>query len=143
MVNKAKIKGSAFEHKVVVLMNDRVKKSIWKRVPGSGAMGTSLNEGLLMADVTGDVEGFFAKIRAECKAGYNHSTGKEVKQFTIYKEWLDKIKREAQSSFSFPMLFGKFDEAREGVKVFVVMDVEDFAAILNKYQELVAELEKK
>jgi hypothetical protein len=143
LVNKAKIKGSAFEHKVTVLMNNLVEGSDFRRVPGSGAMGTTLNESLLMADVVGTVPGFFAKIRAECKAGYNHSTDKEVKQFTLQKEWLDKVKMEAKLSFGFPVLFGKFDNARDGVKVFVVMDIEDFAIILNRFRAMSEELEKR
>ncbi len=142
MVNKKKVKGSNFERETVEKMMELVPGSTWKRVPGSGAMGTNLGEGLLMSDVIGEVPGFFRKFRGECKAGYNHSTDREVKQFTIYKEWLDKVKMEASKSFSFPLLFGKLSGARTGVKIFVAMDIEDFALLMNKYLEVVQELER-
>jgi len=142
MVNKKKIKGSNFEREVVEKMEELIPDSTWKRVPGSGAMGTTMGEGLLMADVIGDVPGFFRKFRGECKAGYNHSSDKEVKQFTLYKEWFDKIKMEASKTYSFPLLFGKLSGSRTGVKIFVAMDIEDFALLMNQYLELVKELNK-
>lgn len=136
MVNKKKQKGSAWEAMLVDELNKKINNSEWKRVPGSGAMGTSIHEPLLMSDVKGDVNGFPKKLRGECKAGYNHSEGKETKQFTIKKEWLDKVAEEARASYSFPFLACKFDNARSGVKHFVVLDVDDFAYLINKVTEL-------
>ena len=57
------------------------------------------------------------------------------------KEWLDKIREEARNTFSFPFLIGKFLGAREGTKVFVVMDVEDFASIINHITRLQEEID--
>jgi hypothetical protein len=142
MVNKQKQKGSAFEHDAVEELEELIEGSRWKRVAGSGALGTSLSEPLLMGDITGTVPGFSRKFRVECKVGYNNSTGKEVLQFTLKKEWLDKIRLEAQASYSFPFLLGKFSNARSGTKHFVVMDVRDFAELMNYISELNTDLEK-
>lgn len=143
MVNKNKIKGSTFERDVVDFLNKKIRGSLWKRIPGSGAMGTSLGEPLLTGDILGEINGFFRKLRGECKAGYNSSTNKEVKQFTIKKEWFDKIQKEADNSFAFPIFLGKFSGARSGVKVFVAMDIENFCELINRYTELSEELEKR
>ena len=140
MSNPQKIKGSNFERLTVDLLNELVKNSEWKRIPGSGALGTSLGEPLLTADVVGKVNSIPKKFKVECKVGYNSSSDKEVKQFTLKKEWLDKVKKEADSSFSTPFLMGKFSGAREGVKVFAVLDVEDFAALLNHITKLQEEI---
>lgn len=142
MVNKNKVKGSTFERDVATMLEARIKDSEWKRIPASGAMGTALGEPLLTGDVKGKVDGFFAEFRGECKVGYNPSTNKEVKAFTLKKEWLDKIQKESKNSFCFPLFFGKFSGAKEGVKVFVVLDINDFAEIINRYVELSRQLEK-
>jgi hypothetical protein len=114
---------------------------MWKKIPGSGAIGTILDEPLLTADIVGKVDSIPKKFKVEAKVGYNSSKDAEVKQFTLKKEWLDKVKREATGSFSFPFLIGKFSGAREGVKVFVVMDVEEFASIINHITKLQEELD--
>jgi hypothetical protein len=72
----------------------------------------------------------------ECKVGYNSAKATGVKQFTLKKEWLDKVKKEALATHSIPILMGKFEGVREGTKVFVVMDVEEFASILNHITKL-------
>lgn len=136
MTNKQKIKGTDFENQVVDFLNKHIENSFWKRVVGSGAIGTQMGEPLLTGDVKGEVEGFYKKFKGECKAGYNSSVNKEIKQFTLKKEWLDKIKMEAEALHAFPLLFGKFSGARTGVKQFVVMDINNFVEIINEYLEL-------
>lgn len=143
MTNPNKIKGSSFERLAVDILNELIKDSEWKRIPGSGAIGTSLGEPLLTADVVGKVKSIPKKFKVECKVGYNPSTDKEVKSFSLKKEWLDKVKEEALGSYSVPMLMGKFSGARSGVKVFAVLDVEDFAAIINHITDLQEALDKK
>lgn len=130
MVNKAKIKGSAWERDLVEKLNEIISNSDWKRIPSSGAMGTSLGEPLLTGDVKGVVHGFPKPFKAECKVGYGGD-----KQFTIKKEWLDKIKQEANNSYSIPFLAGKFSDARSGVKQFIVLDIDTFAYLLNLISE--------
>lgn len=139
MGNPMKAKGSAFERLAVELLNVLVKNSIWKRIPGSGAIGTVLGEPLLTSDIIGIVSAIPKRFKVEAKVGYGGAT-----QFTLKKEWLDKIIEEAKGSFSIPFLIGKFSGAREksGVQVFVVMDVETFASVLNHITNLQENLDK-
>ncbi len=141
MSSPQKIKGAGFERLAVEILNTLIEGAEFKKVPGSGALGTSLFEPLLTADVVGKVNSIPKKFKVECKVGYNNSAGKAVKQFTLKKEWLDKVKMEADASFSIPMLMGKFDNVREGVKVFAVLDIEDFASIINHITLLQKELD--
>lgn len=137
MTNKQKIKGTTFERDAVEILNKLVRKSQWKRIPGSGAMGTFLSEPLLMSDIVGKVDSIPQKFNVEAKVGYGGKT-----QFSLKKEWLDKVKLESDSSFGIPMLVGKFSGAREGTKVFVVMDISVFSNLLNRITELTEEIEK-
>jgi len=124
MVN-AKRKGSAWEREAVKILNNAFGER-FKRVPGSGALGTMLHESILVSDVKGKFNFLPRPIRIECKVGYGGS-----KQMTIKKEWLDKVKEEADSAYSFSMLMGKFSGAREGTKHFVVIDLNTFIDIMK------------
>jgi hypothetical protein len=139
--NKSKVKGSTFERDATELLNAMIRKSRFVRVPSSGAMGTIMSEPLLMSDIKGKIDSIDKPFRIEAKAGYNSSKDKEVKQFTLKKEWLDKVKIEADCSYSIPMLIGKFSGARSGTKVFVAMDIETFCEIINRTTELYEEVE--
>lgn len=131
MVFKAKRKGSDWERMAVKILSQLVLRSSWRKIPGSGAIGTSMDEPILTGDLSGVVESIPKKFKVECKTGYGNA-----KQFTLKKEWLDKIKQEADNYYSIPMLVGKFSDARDGVKHFVVLDVETFAYLLNMITEL-------
>ncbi len=137
MTNKAKAKGTRWENEVVDLLNNKVDASEWKRIVGSGAIGTVMDEPLLTGDVKGDVTSFYKKFRGECKVGYGGE-----KQFTLKKEWLDKIKLEAQNTNSIPFLVGKFLGSRSGVRHFVVLDLEVFVELLNEYTSLKEDYDK-
>lgn len=141
MPNPQKRKGSDFERLAVEILNSLIMDSDWKRIPGSGALGTILGEPILTSDIVGKVKSIPKRFKVEAKVGYNTSKDREVKQFTLKKEWLDKIRMEALQSFSLPFLIGKFSGAREGTKVFVVMDVEDFSSIINHITKLQNELD--
>ena len=136
MPNPQKRKGSDFERLAVDLLNVLIKDSEWKRIPGSGAIGTTLAEPLLTSDIVGRVDAIPKKFKLEAKVGYGGAT-----QFALKKEWLDKIKMEAEATFSIPALIGKFSGSREGVKVFVTLDIETFAAIINHITKLQKELD--
>lgn len=138
--NKQKVKGTAFENLLTDLLSKHIDKSEWKRVPGSGAMGTVMGEPILTGDVRGKVESIPQNFKIECKVGYNSSKNKAVKQFTLKKEWLDKIGEEAKADYSIPVLFGKFLGAMSGTKVFAVMDIEIFIWLINYITELKEEL---
>lgn len=143
MTFKAKQKGSAFEADAVEILNEEILGGRFRRVPGSGALGTTMGEPLLTSDISGRVEGMSRRFKIEAKCGYNSSTDKEVKQFTLKKEWLDKVAGEASNdAFATPLLIGKFSGARKGVKVFVAMDVKVFAEFINEISRLQKDLDK-
>jgi hypothetical protein len=137
MTSSQKIKGSQWERDAAELLTKIINKSFWRRVAGSGALGTIMSEPTLSADVRGKVDSFSQEFKVECKVGYGGS-----KQFTLKKEWLDKIKEEAARSFGIPMLMGKFLGSREGIRYFVVLDVDVFASLVNRITELNDELTK-
>lgn len=128
---KSKIKGSTFERDLAELLNKNVRKSLWKRIPLSGAIGTALNEPDLQGDVKGTVDSFQKQFRIEAKVGYGGAT-----QLTLKKEWLDKIIADSKNSNSIPIMVGKFSGAREGIKVFVAMDLGTFCELLNTTTDL-------
>ena len=137
MVNKEKRKGTDWEKQFVDIILNRVERSKAKRIAGSGAMGTILEEPLLTGDVLLEFPGFPQKFRVECKTGYGGS-----KQLTIKKVWLDKIKEEAKNSYSIPMIACKFLDAREnGVKYFLTLDIQTFCDIINYVNSLKKELD--
>jgi len=137
MPSPQKRKGSDWERQAVELLNQFIRKGEFKKIPGSGAIGTFLSEPLLTADLKGKIYGFTKEFKIECKVGYGSAT-----QFTMKKLWLDKVKGEAASSYGIPLLLGKFSGAREGVRAFAVMDFETFCEILNRVSELQEEVDK-
>lgn len=136
MVNRQKVKGTNWERELVKLIEDNIPRSKAKRIAGSGAIGTTLNEPLLCGDLIVYFPGFSKKFRIEAKTGYGGS-----KQLTIKKEWLDKIGEEAKNTYSIPALAGKFLDARSGVKHFIVLDFSTFCGIINTTNELKNELD--
>jgi hypothetical protein len=92
----------------------------------------------LFSDLIGEVKNLSKKLRGEAKAGYGGA-----KQFTMRKEWLDKIFHEAKNTYSIPFLIGKFSGAREGSRVFVVLDVHIFAALINQLTDLQRRLDEQ
>lgn len=141
MPNAQKRKGSDWERQAVEILNANIKGGIFKRIPGSGAIGTFLNEPMLTSDISGKVDSFEKDFKIEAKVGYGSAT-----QFTMKKLWLDKVKEEAANSYGIPLLAGKFSGAREGVKGFIVMDIDTFCELINKVTALheeVVEYERK
>jgi Holliday junction resolvase len=124
--NKQKIKGTNWEREFVELLEKNIGDINAKRIAGSGAIGTSLGEPLLSGDVTLKFNDIPNTFRIECKTGYGGST-----QLTLKKEWLDKIRQEAQNTYSIPALAGKFLGSRSGVKHFVVLDFQAFCDLIE------------
>lgn len=122
----SKRKGSDFEREVAKLLPEVINNSEWKRIPTSGAIGTRMGVPILFSDLIGRVKGFSKKFRAEAKVGYGGA-----KQFMLKKEWLDKVIQEARSTYTIPFLIGKFSGAREGVRHFVVLDLDTFSYFIN------------
>lgn len=130
-----KQKGSQFERDAVNLLKALIPKSDWKRMPTSGAMGTILQEPLLGGDLKGRIEGLPVEFRGEAKVGYGGA-----KQMALKREWLEKIKTEADKTYSIPFVIGKFSGSRSTVKEFVVLDIETFALLLNTINDMYEEL---
>ena len=122
----SKRKGSDWEREVVKILPEVINDSEWKRIASSGAIGTYIGEPLLCGDIKGEVKGFPKKFRGEAKVGYGGA-----KQFALKKIWIDKIIEEANNTYSFPFLIGKFSGARSGANIFVVLDLESFASLIN------------
>ena len=136
MVN-SKRKGSQFERDATKLLNAQIYGK-WKRVPGSGALGAILEEPTLQGDITGkDIPGLPKGFLLDAKVGYGGA-----KQLTVQKEWLDKIRKEAEATYSIPAVICKFSGSREGAKVFVVMDLDAFAELVNRTSDVQEELNK-
>ena len=137
MTINQKRKGSNWEREASKLLTSLIPESVWKRIPSSGAIGTNMSEPDLCGDIKGEVKGFPKKFRVEAKVGYGGE-----KQFGLKKAWLDQIAYEANQTYSIPFLIGKFSGARSGAQVFVVVDVDTFADILNQVTKLSEELEE-
>lgn len=134
MVNQ-KDKGRRWERDATKKLNALIKNSNFKRIPASGAMGTILKEPLLASDIQGKVPYFNQKFLFEAKVGYGGT-----KYMTMRKEWFDKIAQEAETALGIPALVCKFDNVREGTRMFVAFDIEIFADIMNEVNDLHEEL---
>lgn len=136
MINQ-KRKGNNWERDGAELLSRKIQNSEWKRVPGSGAIGTIFNEPLLVSDIKGNVNGFDKEFRVDAKVGYGGAT-----QLSVKREWLEKIRDEAETNNAIPMLLAKFSGARGKCKTFVVLDTSAFAEIMNYVVKLHDELER-
>ena len=96
-----------------------------------------MNESRLAGDVRGEVPFLNKEIVIECKTGYGGS-----KQHVVKKEWLDKVREEAEGAYAIPMLACKFSNARAGVKHFVCLDFDAFVEILEEANKLYQEVIK-
>ena len=136
MTNKQKVKGTAWEREAVKRLNEYV--NVFKRIPGSGSLGTILNEPKLAGDIQGKTKDFFNKnFVLEAKTGYGGA-----KQLTIQKEWFDKVAEEADSNFAYAGVICKFADARSGVRHFVAFDLDVFGEMLRYVETLSNELNK-
>lgn len=126
-----KKKGTDWEREIAKILNEFFDTNVWKRIPGSGALGTILGESSLIGDVSGKFNFLKRKFIFEAKTGYGGS-----KQLTFKKEWIDKVKEEADRVYGFGAIVGKFLGSRSGVKHFIVLDLEDFMEIMEIAEQL-------
>jgi hypothetical protein len=136
MVNKNKAKGTRWENEACDILNEKIQGAHFKRVVGSGAIGTTMGEPTLTGDIKGEIEHTHLKFKGEAKA----RTG--ATQLALKKEWIDKIIMEAKQTFSIPILFCKFIGARSGVRSFVALDIDTFCDLINLYIDTKKELDK-
>jgi len=134
MVNQ-KDKGKRWEREVAKKLNASIDDGNFKRIPGSGAMGTILKEPLLASDIQGKLPYFEQKFLLEAKVGYGGS-----KYMTMRKEWFDKIAEEAETALGIPGLVCKFDNVRVGTRMFVAFDMDVFASMMNEMNDMHKEL---
>lgn len=140
MSNPKKVKGTAWENLFAEMLEEKIEEAKAKRIPGSGAIGTTVKEPFLQGDVRAVLKGFNRPFKFEAKVGYGGAT-----QLTVKKEWLDKIKEEASHDYSIPALACKFSGARKkgGVQYFVILDFDTFCDIMNIVYELDSMLEER
>jgi Holliday junction resolvase len=126
MTNTQKRKGTDFERSLVKSLNQKVKGGSFRRVPGSGAFGTILNDPHLMGDITGRVRGINHVFFGEAKVGYGDST-----KFSFQREWLEKIDKEASKRLGISFLACRFSNSRGSVQVFIVMSPKMFEKLVG------------
>jgi hypothetical protein len=107
MASKQKDKGSRFERESAVELSSH--GGSWKRIPGSGSLGTNLHLSYLTGDVNGHYPWFKRAFKAENKFGYGTS-----KQITIKRDWILKNRLQSQSDNKYPCLLLKFDNVTGG-----------------------------
>ena len=135
MVNQ-KRKGSDYEREATKIL-EKALDGKWKRIAGSGALGAILDEPELKGDIKGKIPSFPRKFRFDSKVGYGGA-----KQLTVQREWLEKIRAEADETYSIPALMCKFSGARGDTKHFIVMDLDAFISIIKNSERLQEELDK-
>lgn len=131
MSNPQKRKGTDWERKAAKLLEEIIPNSTWKRVAGSGAIGTTMHEPLLAGDIVGYVPALSREFRGEAKVGYGGA-----KQLTVKREWFEKIKEEAKGTSAIPVVLCKFSGARGNSKYFMAMDFETVGILFNQIQRL-------
>ena len=102
----AKRKGTRWENEAAKILS--VASGIWKRIPGSGAMGHFLKDANYNSDITGEYPWWRKKFRGECKYGYGTS-----KSMSVKREWITKIREEAEEARGYPCLLIKFKDVRD------------------------------
>jgi len=137
MSSPQKLKGSKFERDIAEELTEKIINSRWKRVPGSGAIGTIVGEPFLTGDVNGTVDSIGKKFKVEAKVGYGGA-----KQFALKKEWLEKIREEADGSYAIPILAGKFSGSRGNIRTFIVLETDVFADLINLITEKDLEIQR-
>ena len=131
MMVDSKRKGANFERQIVKKINKKLKAGEFRKVAGSGAIGTIEGEPYLMGDINGWVKGFPRRFKLEAKVGYGGS-----KQLTLKKEWLDKIAEQAEHTKSFSGVVCRFSNSRSGVEEFIAINLYEFVELLNHISHL-------
>jgi hypothetical protein len=123
----SKAKGARWERDAVAILNEQYEHT-WKKVPGSGALGTILSIDELKADLVGRYYFLPFTFRAEAKTGYGGA-----KQLAVKREWLEKVRRQAEEAFlhEVPILIAKFSGSRSDVRYFTILDFDAFHDVLK------------
>ena len=138
MVNKSKIKGSKWERDLAKALSAQAEIS--KRIPGSGAIGTTIGEPGLMGDLVVTYKFLPAPLKIEAKYGYGGST-----QMTVKREWMEKIREQASYDNTIPAVSIKFRDVTGGdieSAKWICFSVEDWNRITEHLNELFEDLEE-
>lgn len=125
----SKDKGKRWERDATKLLEEKLGGN-WRRIPGSGAIGTIINEPKLTGDISGRVRYIPRNFKFDAKVGYGGS-----KQMAVKRIWLEKIKEEADQEYAIPALICKFSGSRSEMKHFIVMDIDTFAQLMSYTEE--------
>lgn len=131
-----KDKGNRWERDSVKLLNQQFP-DVWKRIPGSGAIGTLVSEPALAADIVGTYPFLQKRVMGECKVGYGG------KQMTLHKDWFDHARKVADGVYGLPVVVLKFEKTLEGVKHVMAMDFETWdylMSVIAEQQELIEKM---
>lgn len=128
----SKQKGARWERDAVKILNEQYEHT-WKKVPGSGALGTILSIDELKADLVGRYYFLPFTFRGEAKTGYGGA-----KQLAVKREWLEKVRGQAEGAFlhEVPILIAKFSGSRSDVRYFTILDFDAFHDILEAAETL-------
>lgn len=107
MGKRPAIKGKRWEREAAAELTKN--QGYWKRIPGSGALGTNLGDASLKGDVLGRYPWWCRPLRAEAKYGYGTS-----RQMQLMREWVEKIREQSDGSDSLPCLLLKFKNVTTG-----------------------------
>lgn len=136
--NPSKRKGDRWERELAKdLISGGAQEA--KRIPGSGALGTVLNEARLTADVYAKYKFLNRPLKIEAKYGYGGLT-----QMAIKREWMEKVRMQSLGNDSIPAVALKFRDVisgdRESAK-WICFAVEDWNKIVSSLNELFDDLE--
>ena len=106
-MNRSKIKGDKFERDAAKVLS--VNGGNWRRIPGSGSIGTSLKISDLTGDLAGTYSWFTKALRGEAKVGYGTS-----KQMQLKREWFTKVREQANLDNKYPVVIVKFNDVTGG-----------------------------
>ena len=128
----SKKKGARWERDAVEILNKEWPHT-WKKVPGSGALGTILQIDELKADLVGRYYFLPFAFKGEAKTGYGGA-----KQLAVKREWLEKVRMQAEDAFlhEVPILIAKFSGSRSDVRYFVILDFDAFNDVLEATETL-------
>ena len=129
MPNKQRDAGLRWERQVV-------KELGGKRQPSSGAFGTIIGDASLTGDVIVPIKWLSRPLHIECKYGYGGS-----KSMSVKREWLQKVRKEADNCRRYPALAIKFRDATsdpESAKV-ICFNFDTWKQILKEFEYIYLE----
>lgn len=119
-----KDKGNRWERESAKLLNENFPDT-WKRVPGSGAIGTIAGEPILAADIVGRYHFLSKPVMGEAKVGYGG------KSMTIQKDWFDHVQTVADGVHGIPVVVLKFERSISGVKHVMAVSFETWDYLME------------